>query len=42
MYAADSKEKTKEAFAEAFLLRENRNRFIGEELSLHPSDQSSC
>lgn len=36
VYAADSKEKTKAAFAEAFLLREDRNRFIGEELSLHP------
>ncbi len=38
VYAVDSKEKTKEAFAEAFLLREDRNRFIGEELSLHSSN----
>lgn len=32
VYTADSREKTKEAFAEAFLRREDRNRFIGEEI----------
>lgn len=32
MYTADSREKTKEVFAEAFLRREDRNRFIGEGL----------
>ena len=34
MYDEDSKEKTKEAFAEAFLRREDRNRFIGEHMRL--------
>lgn len=32
MYTTDTKDKTKEAFAEAFLRREDRNRFIGEQL----------